>query len=105
MRAIVKDAEAIPEMDLAFEMMCADEAEELNHPVSPEDWSDQKIVDEAEYRLSTYFDFDNSNCDMRLSKDPESRKFARTDIRMLKAFIKKYKTLDGPYSSWLKEVV
>ena len=99
MRQIVKDALAINEMDFAFDCICPSDGKE------PEDYTDEELVSEAEYRLYTFFERGHvNNDDMRLSHDPDCRKSARTDIRKLRAFIKKYKTVDGPYSTWLKEV-
>jgi len=100
MRAIVKAATAIPEMQFAFECICADDKKE------PEDYTDEEIVSEAEYRLSTYFEDGHINSDeMRMGDDPESNKIARKDIRMLKAFIKKYKTVDGHWSKYTNHLI
>lgn len=100
MRAIVKAATAIPEMQFAFECICADDKKE------PEDYTDEEIVSEAEYRLSTYFEDGHINSDeMRMGDDPESNKTARKDIRMLKAFIKKYKTTESRWSKYVNHLV
>jgi hypothetical protein len=100
MRAIVKAATAIPEMQFAFECICADDKKE------PEDYTDEEIVSEAEYRLSTYFEDGHINSDeMRMGDDPESNKIARKDIRMLKAFIKKYKTTDSQWSKYTNHLI
>ena len=50
MREITKAALTIPEMEYAFEIICADSRKE------PDEFSDQEIVDEAEYRLSNFFE-------------------------------------------------
>jgi hypothetical protein len=43
---------------------------------------------------------------MRLGRDTaEGKKVAQKDVRMLKAFIKKYKTQDSMYSPWLAKVL
>ena len=98
-RKIVEDALKIDEMQFAFECICADDKKQ------PEDYTDQELVNEAEYRLYTFYENGHANNDeMRLGDDADSRKQARTDIRRLKAFIKKYKTADGHYSNWLKSV-
>jgi hypothetical protein len=100
MRAIVKAATAIPEMQFAFECICADDKKE------PEDYTDEEIVSEAEYRLSTYFEDGHINSDeMRMGDDPEMNKIARKDIRMLKAFIKKYKTTDSQWSKYTNHLI
>lgn len=99
MRKIVKDALNINEMQFAFECICADDNKDV------EDYTDQEIINEAEYRLYTYFEVGHVNNDeMRLGDDPESRAIARKDIRQLKALIKKYKTADGHYSPWLQRI-
>ncbi len=98
-RKIVKDALEIDEMVFAFECICADDNKD------PSDYTDTELVNEAEYRLFTYYESGHTNNDdMRLGDDPLARKQAQTDIRKLKAFIKKYKTENGHYSSWLKQV-
>jgi hypothetical protein len=100
MRAIVKAAMAIPEMQFAFECICADDKKE------PEDYTDEEIVSEAEYRLSTYFEDGHINSDeMRMGDDLEMSKIARKDIKMLKAFIKKYKTIDSQWSKYTNHLV
>jgi len=87
MRKIVKDALNISEMEYAFECIGTDDKK------NPDDYTDEEIVNEAEYRLFTYFeDGHANNDDMRLSDDAESRAIARKDIRQLTAFIKRYKT-------------
>jgi hypothetical protein len=86
-RSILIHALAIPEMMYAFDCICDDDKK------TPNDYTDTEIVKEAEYRLMTYFEDGLTNYDdMRLCDDPECRKFAQYDIKMLKAFIKKYKT-------------
>lgn len=100
MRAIVKAATAIPEMQFAFECICADDKK------NPEDYTDEEIVSEAEYRLSTYFEEGHINSDeMRMGDDPEMNKTAKKDIRMLKAFIKKYKTTDSQWSKYTNHLI
>lgn len=100
MRDIVKAALAIPEMQFAFECICTDDKKE------PNDFSDAEVVAEAEYRLYTYFENGHINNDMRLGRETaEGKKIAQKDVRMLKAFIKKYKTQNSFYSKWLTEVL
>ena len=106
MRDIIKAALAIPEMQFAFECICADDSRTKGTEVTPEDYSDVEIVAEAEYRLYTYFEHGHINNDMRLGRDTaEGKKVAQKDVRMLKAFIKKYKTQDSMYSPWLAKVL
>lgn len=99
-RQIVEDAKKIPEMVFAFECICQDDAKE------PTDFSDNELVAEAEYRLYTYFENGHINNDMRLGRaTAEGKKIAQKDVRLLKAFIKKYKTTNSFYSKWLTEVL
>ena len=98
-RKIVQDALSIDEMIFAFECICPSDNK------NPEDYTDEELVAEAEYRLFTYYEDGHNNNDyMRLGDEPESRKQARDDIRKLKAFIKKYKTVDSMYTAWLAKV-
>ena len=106
MRAIVKAATAIPEMQYAFECICEDDSKSQGREVTPEDYSDEELVSEAEYRLSTYFEDGHVNNDeMRMGDDPESNKIAQKDIRMLKAFIKKYKTTESQWSKYTNHLI
>jgi hypothetical protein len=100
MRAIVKTALAIPEMEYAFELICSDNKKE------PEEFTDQEIVDEAEYRLHTFYEEGHDNNEARLGGfDKEEKSAALKNVRMLKTFIKKYKTKDGYYSGWVRGLV
>jgi hypothetical protein len=100
MRAIVKEALAIPEMQFGFECICADDKKE------PEDYTDQEIVEEAEYRLFTYFEDGHMNSDeMRMGDDPEMNKVAQKDIRMLKKFIKKHRTTESYWSRFINHLI
>ena len=106
MRAIVKAATAIPEMIFAFECICADDTQSQGREVTPEDYPDEELVSEAEYRLSTYFENGHVNNDeMRIGDDAECNKIAKKDIRMLKAFIKKYKTADSMWSKYTNHLI
>ena len=100
MRDIIKAATAIPEMQFAFECICTDDKKE------PNDYTDSEVVAEAEYRLYTYFEHGHINNDMRLGlESAEGKKVAQKDVRMLKAFIKKYKLHNSFYSKWLVNVL
>ena len=99
MRAIVKAALNIPEMIFAFECICSDDTKPGEKMVTPEDYSDAEIVSEAEYRLSTYFEDGHINNDMRVDHVGVGQKVALKDIRMLIAFLKKYKTIDNHWSN------
>jgi len=99
MRAITKAALAIPEMEYAFEIICADSCKE------PDEFTDQEIVDEAEYRLSCFFESGHDNDEARRGEfGKEEKAAALKNVRMIKAFLKKYKTADGRYSSWVKNI-
>jgi hypothetical protein len=100
MRDIIKAALAIPEMQFAFECLCTDDKKE------PNDYTDSEVVAEAEYRLYTYFENGHINNDMRVGLEGDfGKKTAQKDVRMLKAFIKKYKTHNSFYSKWLTNVL
>ena len=99
MRAIVKAALNIPEMIFAFETICEDDKKQ------PEDYSDEEIVSEAEYRLSTYFESGHINDDMRTDDEGVGQKVALKDIRMLIAFLKKFKTADGQWSNLTNHLI
>ena len=99
MRAIVKAATAIPEMIFAFECICEDDKKE------PSDYTDEEIVSEAEYRLSTYFEDGHINNDMRVDDEGVGQKVAVKDIRMLIAFLKKFKTADGQWSNLTNHLI
>ena len=106
MRPIVKAALAIPEMQFAFECICADDSRKQGKEVSPEDYCDEVIVSEAEYRLSTYFEYGHINNDMRNGEEgAEGKKIAQKDVRMLKAFIKKHKTVDSMWSKYTNHLI
>ena len=99
MRARVKAALNIPEMIFAFETICEDDKKE------PSDYSDEEIVSEAEYRLSTYFESGHINDDMRTDDEGVGQKVALKDIRMLIAFLKKFKTADGQWSNLTNHLI
>ena len=99
MRAIVKAALNIPEMIFAFECICEDDKKE------PSDYTDEEIVSEAEYRLSTYFEDGHINNDMRVDDEGVGQKVAVKDIRMLIAFLKKFKTADGQWSNLTNHLI
>lgn len=84
-RQIVVDALKIPELAYQLDLNCTDDKCE------PDAYDDETIIAEAKYRLDTYFeDGHANNDDMRLSENANERAIARKDIKMLKAFIKKY---------------
>jgi hypothetical protein len=54
------------------------------------DLTPKQIVDEAKYVLSTFFESGHSNNDILNGEFPEDRKYAKKEVKALKAFIKKY---------------
>ena len=106
MRPIVKAALAIPEMQFAFECICADDSRKFGKKITPDFYCDEVIVSEAEYRLSNYFEDGHINNDMRIGEEGvEGKKIAQKDVRMLKAFIKKYKTMDSMWSKYTNHLI
>ena len=105
MRAIVKAAIKIPEMVFAFECICSDDTKPGGKEVTPEDYTDEEIVSEAEYRLMTYFEDGHINNDMRMDEEGVGNDVAVKDIRMLIAFLKKYKTVDGHWSKYTNHLL
>ena len=86
-------------MVFAFECICSDDTKPGGKEVTPEDYTDQEIIDEAEYRLSTYFEEGHINNDMRVDEEGVGNDVAVKDIRMLIAFLKKFKTAEGRWSN------
>jgi len=105
MRAIVKAAIKIPEMVFAFETICEDDSKSQGREVTPEDYTDEEIVSEAEFRLSTYFEAGHINDDMRIDDEGVGQKVAIKDIKMLIAFLKKYKTAEGQWSNLTNHLI
>ena len=54
------------------------------------DLTPKQIVDEAKYVLSTFFESGHSNNDILNCEFSEDRKYAKKEVKALKAFIKKY---------------
>lgn len=54
------------------------------------DLTPRQIVVEAKYVLSTFFESGHSNNDILNCESSEDRKYAKKEVRALKAFIKKY---------------
>lgn len=101
MRAILKAAGKIGELAYTLDNISSDDGKEWA------DYTDAEIVNEAEYVLHTFFEDGHYN-GQALSGDLEDgeydQKWARGEVRKLKALIKKYKTADGFYSSWLVNI-
>jgi len=88
MRAIIKAALNIDELSTTLENISSDDNKEI------EDYTDAEIVHEAEYVLSTFYEAGHINADA-LSGDVDeesyNQKWARGEVRKLKALIKKFK--------------
>jgi len=86
MRAITKAALNIDELSTTLENISLDDDKEI------EDYTDAEIVHEAEYVLSTFYEGGHINGDA-LSGDNGAyeQKWARGEVRKLKALIKKFK--------------
>lgn len=58
--------------------------------------SDQEIINEAEWRLSGFFEYGHDNNDRLNGEDKNERADARKNVRQLYAFLKKYKPVGQP---------
>ena len=87
MRAIIKSAMAISELAYDLDNISTDDKKKI------EDYSDEEIVREARHVLGLFTDSDETHWnaeDLRGENGPEQQKWARGEVRMLNAFIKKY---------------
>jgi hypothetical protein len=87
MRAIIKSALAISELAYDLDNISTDDKKKI------EDYSDEEIVREARHVLGLFTDPDETHWnaeDLRGENGPEQQKWARSEVRMLNAFIKKY---------------
>jgi hypothetical protein len=87
MRAIIKSAMAISELAYDLDNISTDDKKKI------EDYSDEEILREARYVLGLFTDPDETHWnaeDLRGDNGAEQQKWARGEVRMLKAFIKKY---------------
>jgi hypothetical protein len=99
MKAIVKAALNIDALRRDFENICVDDCKEIS------DYTNDEIVGEAEYVLSTYFEGGHSNNDaLNGEYGSDEERVAKQDVRRLKALIKKYKTADTQYSRYIKHL-
>jgi hypothetical protein len=86
MKAIVKTALSIDALRRDFENICVDDRKEIS------DYTNDEIVSEAEYVLSTYFESGHGNNDaLNGEYGSDEERVAKQDVRRLKALIKKYK--------------
>ena len=87
MRAIIKSAMAISELAYDLDNISTDDKKKI------EDYSDEEIVREARHVLELFTDPDETHWnaeDLRGENGSEQQKWARSEVRMLNAFIKKY---------------
>lgn len=87
MKAIIKSALAISELANDLENISTDDKKKI------EDYSDFELVREAKHVLEMFLDGTNphwNNEDLRGENGLEQQKWARSEVRMLNAFIKKY---------------
>ena len=87
MRTIIKSAMAISELAYDLDNISTDDKKKI------EDYSDEEIVREARHVLSLFTDPNETHWnaeDLRGENGPEQQKWARGEVRMLNAFIRKY---------------
>jgi len=87
MRAIIKSALAIDELENSLENISSDDKKEIDQ------YTDKEIVNEAKYVLEMFLDGTNPHWnyeDLQGENGPEQQKWAQGEVRKLKAFIKKY---------------
>lgn len=87
MRAIIKSALAIDELQNDLENIASDDKKEIDQ------YTDAEILVEAKYVLEMFLDGTNPHWnheDLQGENGPEQQKWAQGEVRKLKAFIKKY---------------
>lgn len=88
MRAIIKAAQNIDELSYTLDNVCNDTKREIT------DLPDAEIISEAEYVLSCFYEPGHINGDAlsgQVEDGPYDQKWARGEVRKLKALIKKFK--------------
>lgn len=88
MRAIIKSALAIDELQNDLENIAIDDKKKI------EDYTDSEILHEAKHVLGLFLDGTNPHWnyeDLQGENGPEQQKWAQGEVRKLNAFIKKYK--------------
>ena len=99
MKAIVKAALNINALRRDFDNICVDDCKEIS------DYTNDEIVGEAEYVLSTYFESGHGNNDaLNGEYGSDEKRVAKQDVRRLKALVKKYKTVDTQYSRYIQHL-
>jgi hypothetical protein len=86
-RAIIKSAMSISELANSLENISSSDKNVL------ENYTDAEILHEAKYVLGLFTDPNETHWnaeDLRGENGPEQQKWAKAEVRKLKAFIKKY---------------
>ena len=86
-RAIIKSAMAISELENSLDNISTDDKKQI------EDYTDAEILHEAKYVLGLFINPNETHWnaeDLRGENGPEQQKWARAEVRKLKALIKKY---------------
>ena len=86
-RAIIESAMAISELAYDLENISHSDKKEI------EDYTDEEILHEAKYVLGLFINPNETHWnaeDLRGENGPEQQKWARAEVRKLKALIKKY---------------
>jgi hypothetical protein len=86
-RAIIKSAMSISELAYTLDNISTDDKKKV------EDYTDAEILHEAKYVLGLFTNPHESHWnaeDLRGENGPEQQKWAKAEVRKLKAFIKKY---------------
>lgn len=86
-RAIIKSAMAISELSNSLDNISADDKKQI------QDYTDAEILHEAKYVLGLFTDPNETHWnaeDLRGENGSEQQKWAKSEVRKLQAFIKKY---------------
>jgi hypothetical protein len=87
MRAIIKSALAIDELKNDLQNIATDDKKEIDQ------YTDKEILAEAKYVFEMFLNGTNPHWnyeDLQGENGPEQQKWARSEVRKLKAFIKKF---------------
>ena len=87
MRAIIKSALAIDELKNDLQNIASDDKKEIDQ------YTDKEILTEAKHVLDLFVNGTNPHWnyeDLQGENGPDQQKWARSEVRKLKAFIKKY---------------
>lgn len=79
-----KEAKGIHELGISLDNISHDDKKDIA------DYTQQEVVAEAKYVLSTFYEGGHCNNDELGDEDQEVRRFARKQVGQLKRFIKRY---------------